>query len=712
MPRVISLVAVMTAWAISGTSVVGQSRVGAIAITRVDGSGFPQVVAGINVSDATGLPIAGLGTSDFTITEDGKPVSGAKVEGETALVSIVYALDVATDRPSLNTISNALKAQSLLVGGKDRLGLVTYGEKATVALEPTDNKAVFEREVNAAPVGGQFTAFNDGLLLSIKTAAAQKDANVGVIAITDSGDNAPAGAAIADITTAARNARVPIYVIGYGNKPKPAALLDLAQQTGGQYFNQNTAEDVARVLALIAPGLRQSYRLTFRSQLQADSAPHKLVVSTNGASTEGAFVAVPGKLSVTLPRMSDGIRLSNGVTLVPQITSPAPISKVTFTLDGQQIGESSVPPYAFDWNSQSVPAGEHTLVASVLDTAGNKGETKVRVVTEAIRAAATAPPIVVTSAPVIVQVPATPSMVWLNTLLRILSAIVVAVMSGSAIFALIRWWRGGLRKEYKLEFVNTGNVDSHYDVWGSDSQDTIHFRFLVNNELIGETGAKKVSKKVQAGDAASSLKNAGQKASQVGSTAGQVIGTVGAISSFIGRAAKFLPPAIGKPIIDLTKGISTARYAAYDATMAPKRIAQQLAVPTLISSNVPKLSIAGVGGGGSSGNSATQTAQATETMSSTDSEWPVTPAVPAGASLMVTVVAEPKSWFGLTPGKLELKTKSHEASAMGDASTLQTQALSFGGAETILLRLLPPAAIVLVLAAGLFGVVWLLRGAL
>jgi len=73
--------------------------------------------------------------------------------------------------------------------------------------------------------------------------------------------------------------------------------------------------------------------------------------------------------SLTSPNAGD---LVAGTTaLTASANDNLGVDRVDFLLDGQAVGSDSSAPYAFDWNSQSVPDGPHTIAARAVDTAGN-----------------------------------------------------------------------------------------------------------------------------------------------------------------------------------------------------------------------------------------------------------------------------------------------------------------------------------------------------
>src|SRR3712207_469822 len=69
------LLLALAALLLSAAPASAQSPQRAAHITQVDTSGYPDVTLYISVTDSAGRPVAGLTQQDFTITEDGQPVT-------------------------------------------------------------------------------------------------------------------------------------------------------------------------------------------------------------------------------------------------------------------------------------------------------------------------------------------------------------------------------------------------------------------------------------------------------------------------------------------------------------------------------------------------------------------------------------------------------------------------------------------------------------
>jgi hypothetical protein len=86
--------------------------------------------------------------------------------------------------------------------------------------------------------------------------------------------------------------------------------------------------------------------------------------------------------SLTAP--TAGQTINGNVTLSANATDGAGgsgVAKVDFLVDGNIVGTATSSPYQINWNSNSVPTGNHTILAKATDLAGNVGTSPSIVVT-------------------------------------------------------------------------------------------------------------------------------------------------------------------------------------------------------------------------------------------------------------------------------------------------------------------------------------------
>ncbi len=363
------------------------ATISSIAISGVDTAGFPRVVSYVSILSDGGLPASGVSGADLKVLEDGIEVPAADVEaqGDTSQpIGIAFAIDTATTPDELNAIKAVVRAMINGFSTRDQGALIGFGGTAQVAQSATGNAQALLSALDGLKAGGTFTAMNDGAQAAAREAAAftASSARRAVALFTDSGDTS--GTASAAAILAAQNAKTPVYAFGYGARNKPD-LAELGQKTGGAAYVSAAADGVSSYLQSLSLTLRQGYRISFRSSVKADGAPHAFVIAarTGTARAESKFVATPGKVSVNILGLNDGRVVSTRVGLSTQASAPAPIVSVEYLLDGVLIGRSTSSPFIVDWDASQAAVGSRRLTARVMDAAGNEGSAIINVVVPA-----------------------------------------------------------------------------------------------------------------------------------------------------------------------------------------------------------------------------------------------------------------------------------------------------------------------------------------
>ena len=363
------------------------ATISSIVISGVDTAGFPRVVSYVSILSDGGLPASGVTGADLKVLEDGNEVTAADVEaqGDTSQpIGIAFAIDTATTPDELNAIKAVVRAMINGFSARDQGAVIGFGGTTQIAQAATGNAQALLSALDGLKAGGTFTAMNDGAQAAAREAAAftAPSARRAVALFTDSGDTS--GTTSAAAILAAQNAKTPVYAFGYGARNKPD-LAELGQKTGGAAYVSAAAEGVSSYLQSLSLTLRQGYRVSFRSSVKADGAPHAFVIAarTGSAQAESKFVATPGKVAVNILGLNDGRVVSTRVGLSAQASAPAPIVSVEYLLDGVAIGRSTTSPFIVDWDASQAAVGSRRLTARVVDAAGNEGSAIINVVVPA-----------------------------------------------------------------------------------------------------------------------------------------------------------------------------------------------------------------------------------------------------------------------------------------------------------------------------------------
>lgn len=303
-------------------------------IEEIDVSLFPKIETYLSVTDPQGHPIRGVSEENFSVTEDGEVVddfSITPVQNVELPISFVLAIDTSGSMPVGQAVS-AAKGFVNSLSPQDQVAVVSFADQVTVSQPLTTEKAQVIQTLNNLSAGGD-TALYDAIW---QAADLLKDVSTRkvVIPITDGVDSQISEHSLEQVISDASQWGVPIYPLGFGSVDT-VELNDIADATGGFAQIQPDASELKGMFKTISTILREQYLLRFTSNLPADGNQHELSIEfddeSGSAEDKASFVAQPGVVSVSLPDFSEGETVGGTVLFAPEISSPAPISRLDIT---------------------------------------------------------------------------------------------------------------------------------------------------------------------------------------------------------------------------------------------------------------------------------------------------------------------------------------------------------------------------------------------
>ncbi len=375
---ILLLVVVLAAGLVSAS--LAQTSQPLVTITRLDSQTFPQVTAYVAVTGEDGLPVPNLTEADFALFEDGTEIvhDSLKVEGQVPQdLRLVLAVDTSVPDQALASLKQALTALLEQKQPQDKIALIAFADTVKVVHDFTSNGDELQAAVTALTRAGDYTVLNEAAAEAVKLAGGVSEGRPAVIVVTDSRDNRGTLTVDNFVKTAQKN-RIPLVFIGFGGKVQPNDLRALAGPTRGQAILLANLDEMETTFVNVAELLRQGYRLTFQSDLEADNAEHELAINVRGeGQTQRSFVATPNPVTVTLPRLAPGQTIGGRVELLAQATASAPLAAMEYLLDEQLLATVTKPPFSLEWDSTTVKPGRHTLIAKATDETGNEGQAEV-----------------------------------------------------------------------------------------------------------------------------------------------------------------------------------------------------------------------------------------------------------------------------------------------------------------------------------------------
>ena len=256
----------------------------------------------VNVVDAKGAPVGGLGKDDFEILEDGKVQKIAYFEKESVTpLSIVLAIDASEsvlrdERLEKNAAKHFVRA---LLRDQDELDLMQFADSVREIVSFTNQKKRIESGLEDLQRGSS-TALYDAIYLGsdrLSTTSAADGRRRVLVLITD-GEDTVKGSRYGQALEEAQRAGamvysliiVPVAADAGRNTGGEHALIQMAEDTGGKYYYVEDPQDLEPALAHVSDDLRTQYVLGYYAPHGGgDSAFRKIRVRMKDPELQGKF---------------------------------------------------------------------------------------------------------------------------------------------------------------------------------------------------------------------------------------------------------------------------------------------------------------------------------------------------------------------------------------------------------------------------------------
>jgi VWFA-related protein len=285
-----------------------QSEAGA-RVAQVDTSAYPIVKLYVSVTDAAGKPQPGLTARDFSIAEDGRPVTIDEfVGGGAGSINTVLVIDRSGSMDESDKIDGAKDAAQAFVSQMrqgDQTALIAFSSEPQLVQPFTADAEQLSKAIRRLRADGS-TALYDSLIAGVDQLKALSGRRA-LLLMTDgrdmvgTGDPQPASRATLDqAIAAATRAGISAQVIGLGDRGSDdmrggideQVLRRIADETGGAYFYAPDAGQLADLYRRLSADMQQEYVITYRSPRPFyDGTRRDIRVSVGGApSASGAYV--------------------------------------------------------------------------------------------------------------------------------------------------------------------------------------------------------------------------------------------------------------------------------------------------------------------------------------------------------------------------------------------------------------------------------------
>ena len=371
----------------------------ALSIDSINDQNFPAIETFLSVLDGQGYPVAGLAKDNFSLAEDGLPVSAFDLATlNQSPINLVILIDV---RASMGFggdptyLERVIQAANLFIdtlAPQDSVGLVKMASPAAIVQELTTDKAAVKTAISSLTSEDYYYGDIYDAIVMATGMLQNVNGRRAAILLTNGSDSAIPGHYTFEMALGeAVQKKVVFFPITWSGA-KEDLMEQLAQLTHGKAqflgFDSNVTQQ-ALDGALVPVGealteLRAQYKINFSSAVLADNKEHSLVVKVDYQGTHVeqsiSFTARSSTVTVSLPDLQAGATVGGIVTIAPVVAPPSVLAKMDISLDGQPLTSKSVAPFEYQWDTTAASDGEHTIVVNATDTSGNTGETTITLV--------------------------------------------------------------------------------------------------------------------------------------------------------------------------------------------------------------------------------------------------------------------------------------------------------------------------------------------
>ena len=243
----------------------------------------------LNVTDEHGAPVAGLTADDFVVSEDGKPQKITFFEKESATpLEIVLAVDTSESTFAESKLERdaARSFVKSLVRDQDSVSLLSFADDVTEVVPFTSDARRIDAGFGRLQ-RGEATALYDAVYLAsqrLEEAPAKPGARKVIVLITDGENTVHHGSYSAALEEAERAGAmvyslivIPVEADAGRNTGGEHALIQMARDTGGKFYEMYKKKDVAEAFEHVSDDLRTQYTLGYyapRKRLGDDSLRH------------------------------------------------------------------------------------------------------------------------------------------------------------------------------------------------------------------------------------------------------------------------------------------------------------------------------------------------------------------------------------------------------------------------------------------------------
>jgi tight adherence protein B len=246
--------------------VTAPAAVAAVQVTPVERVPFPkrQYVVDLGRDVSVGARAVHVSENGAPVERfDLRPLSLSSIRG-----SVVLTID-ASESMAGDPFAAAVAAARTFAArraGTEKIGVVTFNDDVHVVQAPTASARTVGTSLEKVPPLARGTHIYDAVVASLALLKASNAATRTIVLLSDGADVGSSETLEAAIDMARRD-HVRIFTIGLASKTyKPVPLRDLAEETGGSYFEAASAVELGRIYLALGHRLANQYLLEYQSK--------------------------------------------------------------------------------------------------------------------------------------------------------------------------------------------------------------------------------------------------------------------------------------------------------------------------------------------------------------------------------------------------------------------------------------------------------------
>jgi VWFA-related protein len=254
-------------------------------LNQIDAAKFPQIKTLVTVNDASGLPVAGLSSANFTVKENSTVESPLTVVPAGSSGSPVMVM-IALDKGETMTTAMLSRAKTYasnfvqMLAPGDSAAILPFDDQVVVRVPFTSNQGLLLEGIHGI-TGSKASSIYDALYASVQRLKNRTGSKA--ILLMSAGIDQTSQRAPEEIIQLLATSGIPVYVIGFPAGARgEETLTRIAKSSNGAFYVELGTEGLAGIYDAVAMALKNQYQVSYTSHnTAADGTLRTVAVTTS-----------------------------------------------------------------------------------------------------------------------------------------------------------------------------------------------------------------------------------------------------------------------------------------------------------------------------------------------------------------------------------------------------------------------------------------------